>query len=496
MKAINESIHNICPDSGSTKRLVQKLASVYRDSKDELFDDKLIDELKVWAFNPESVDRQITYLDSLKDDRGGFARSHKDPKSMITIIDSFRREEKSSFQWNRNYQNALAEVESKYPSNLKPIRYTCEDDIDEVISNWDTSSGWTGIVEGKQKKSDYRGEIFDRLLSIESRAIEDGSFNCPVIPGSRGQASGEFLDDGTPTGKFKRKTRPVWMTDIFQLVSEQRFAKPVTEWLTSYPGSAIGKDDPKISKWVFSMRNKYTEYLSLDYSKYDSSIPSWLIRDAFGIIRKCFKSLTKYEEDLLWIIEKDFIEKNVLYADGTFVHITHGNPSGSAFTSIINGICNEIITRTWCSALGFTVEYVIMGDDNLMFTSQAIHAPSVATYVEHNFGVKINSEKSTSGKTSQSPEFLSRFWTNTGPYRHPNILISKLAYPERFRKYSNRRDVQMVLYSYILGYEAGMRKVMDVDGFLGETRLLRRDLKSNKEVSGLPYNVRVAYGLV
>lgn len=491
MKRQNGNIQNICRDPRSTKRVMNKLAQVYADSDNVLFHDAAVEELKIWCRKPEVVDEAISYLNGLRDADGPFCRSIGRKSSMLETIDQFTLPQASDFRWNRHYQKSKQKVLAKYPKTLTPLTYHNDDDIDKVISDWTTSAGWTGVCNGKPKKADNREDVFITWSETANKAIKDGSFNCPVIPGSRTQASGEFEDDGTTTGSFKRKKRPIWMTDMYQLITEQMFGWVLTQWIKNYDGSAIGKDDDWIERWVFNMRNKNSRFISLDYSKYDSSIPSWLIYDAFEIIHACFPGMSEWHENLFAIVREDFIHKNVLLEDGSMLYIDHGNPSGSGFTALVNGICNELITETWCSAFGFEVNYNIMGDDNLMFTGSDIKIEEIASYILHNFGVKVNVDKTNYGTTDTYPEYLSRLWTSMGPYRHPNVLISKIAFPERWRHTPTRREVQLVIYSYILGYRAGMSELLDVSSFLTMTGLSLNKLHADSRViKNLPWNVR------
>jgi hypothetical protein len=493
MRAINESVYTICPDSGSTKRLVAKMRQVYRSQTDVLFDNGVEREIMRWARDPEKIQEIEEYLHNLADADGRFAKSVGTVESMIDTIMQFTMPEKASFQWNRHFRTAVEQVKDIYPKHLMPLDYRTERDVSMVISDWTTSAGWSGIIQGKPKKADLRDGALEVLKEKEKSALEVGSFNCPVIPGSRTQASGEFDDEGNMTHTFKRKKRPVWMTDFYQLLSEQRFARPLTQWLTHYEGSAIGKNDSEIQRQIFSTRLYSNWFISLDYSRYDSTIPSWLIREAFGILRGCF-DLSDQMRELFSVVEEDFINKNILMDDGSFLHVTHGNPSGSAFTAIVNGICNELITRTWTNAMGHKrPRYIIMGDDNLIYLNEKVDVATIASYIDHNFGIKVNVDKTSVGSRYEYPEFLSRVWRTDGPWRHPNHLIAMLLYPERWRNHPDERSVQTVIYSYILGYPSAMRELLDVDGFLLATGLAPSNFYTNRGlIYNVPYNVRLA----
>jgi hypothetical protein len=283
------------------------------------------------------------------------------------------------------------------------------------------------------------------------------------------------------------------MVDVYTVIAERQWAKPLTEWLKGYPYSAIGKDDEQLQRRIGSMRIRYWNYISIDYSKFDSSIPSWLIDSAFKVIASAFIS---QDLALLEVLKEDFINKNLITSDG-LIHVNHGNPSGSGFTAIVNGICNEIMTETWAAYLHMTnkLEYIIMGDDNLIYFNGQVSKGVIASYLLHNFGVKVNEDKTSMGTKGDFPEFLSREWTNNGPYRHPNILLSKLLFPEKWRNHSEC-PAELVIYSYILAYPAGMRELIDVEKFLFDVKSMLKNVEVTPAlVKLMPYNVQLAYEL-
>lgn len=493
MKAINESSLITSLDSGSTKRLKSFRQRLSSDKLDVSFDKQVKEMVLEFSRKPDSVRAEIDYLNNLVDDRGvPFARSIKEYSLMEETWDQFAKHEKDSFRWAKSFQTAESVVRARYSTaRLQALTYQSDDDIVDALTELGTSSGWTSISEGLSKKRDVIGGVKATFDEKVSRAMENGSFNSPMLPGVRTQCSGEYTDSGLRTGTCKHKTRPIWMVDVYTVIAERMWAKPLTNWLRSYPYSAIGKDDYALMKRIGSMRIMYENWISVDYSKFDSSIPSWLIDSAFSIIASAFST---YDAALLKVLKDDFICKNLITGDGV-VYVNHGNPSGSGFTAIVNGICNEIMTETWAAYLHMSnkMSYIIMGDDNLIYFNTQVDKATIASYLMHNFGVKVNEDKTTLGKKGDDPEFLSRIWTIGGAYRHPNQLLSKLLFPEKWRNH-NLCPPELVIYSYILAYPMGMRELIDVQKFL----LFMKDRLKNLEVSPalvklMPYNVQLAY---
>lgn len=498
MLAINESELRNRLDSGSTKRLSSFRKRLANDDHRRIFDASAVEVIREFSLSPKAVDEELNYLFNLKEIHNGeeipFSRSFKSYSMMEETWKSFRRPEIGSFLWNEHAQAAIKVVRERYPhAKLRALQYDSDSSIEDAITDLSTSSGWTGIVTGKMKKKDLISNSYRTLMSKIQSAIGNGSFNCPVLPGVRTQCSGEYSEDGNRTYECKHKTRPIWMTDAYQLFAERMFAKPLTEWLAQYEFSAVGKNDEYISRFVHACQIDRYDFISLDYSKYDSTIPSWLARAAFDIVESSF-CLTDYERELLHVLSNDFISKNLITKDGVW-HIAHGDPSGSGFTTIINGICNEIITETWSHFIGtMPLKYLIMGDDNLIFMHDDIDKSIIASYIKHNFGIIVNVDKTTSGSCLQDPMFLSRKWTAQGPYRNPNILLSMIAYPERERRYEGIKELtpELVIFSYIIAYRAGMEHLIDVGRFLKKWGEILSGHEWNQAlVNELPYNVRM-----
>lgn len=496
MKAINESYLQNCPDSGSTKRLKSYQARIRKDSVQRIFDDRAVAKLKEYAFDPGKVDEYLEYLRFLEDDEGRlFCRSMGKYSDMEAQFLNFQEPEKPSFRWNRHYQTAVATVCARYAqAELKMREYSSDEDIYDSVTDWSTATGWTAIAEGFRKKVDVLSGVFEVYAEREAKAKQSGSFETPIVCGTRTQGSGAFDENGNKTHTWKSKKRAVFMVDVYTIIAESKFGAPLNQWLKGYDYTAIGKDDPWITHWVGEQRSKGWNFLSLDYSKYDSTIPSWLIHSAFDVIRAAF---SEYDSTLLSCIEEDFINKNIVTADGV-IHVTHGNPSGSRLTAIINGICNEIMTETWRSAFGIrNLKCNIMGDDNLIYFPDKLDGTLVASisqYILHNFGIKVNADKSNFGVWSKDPEYLSRYWGHSGPYRSIGEVISLIAYPEKFRPY-DRKDVEltpeMIIYSYVLAYRTTMFELIDVEKLLRDINFSFTSIRWTKEQrEAVPYNIR------
>lgn len=465
MKPISEHELQNSLGSGSKSRLKSFRKSLTSDREKVIFDDKVMDELRKYVKDEESMEATLAYLNRVKDPDGNpFCQSHYEYQKLLKQALAFALANHPSFRWNRNYQKALKVVTDEVSRwHLKPISYHSDQDIRDVLPKVDTHSGYSWLLTGKKKKGEYMEGIFAKQLEFEQAARVAGSFNRSYLPGSRTQGSGAITEtNGALTETCKLKSRLVWMEDIQHVISECRYATPIQRAMAKVSWYAGGKDPGQIRTIVSNNRLHNNYWITLDYSQFDASMSDWLIADAFEVLKSAFEHV---DEELWRIIVDDFIHKNLILGDGV-LHVDKGVPSGSMFTQIIDSLVNRIMIETFLISCGLSGQMIIMGDDNCLFTNEKIEPEVVASYISKNFGVKVNASKTQDGRRSDYPEFLSRVWRPDGEWRHPLVLLSKLAFPERFRHYSQSVTPAEVLYGYILTYRPGMVQLMDVARFL------------------------------
>jgi hypothetical protein len=484
-------------DKGSKRRLRTTLTRLDRDEEHVLFDDRVVELAKRYEKRPGTVNRIIARLSRCVSSEDGlpFGSSVGRKASMFRIWEKFAEPEKSDFRWNKRFQAAIQKVSDRYKvANLEvldmPKSYQ---GFRNLLPDWSTSGGWESITTGCKTKGEILGEEYIRSFAGKvDKAIADGKFSYPIVPGFRTQCT------ELPHLDCKHKKRPVNMVTLTVILAESLFANPINQFLTRYPYSAIGKDDVyDIPQFCVAKRMRGYHWLSLDYSNYDSTIPSWLIDASFGILKQCFPRMTERQSALWDVLVKTFVVKDIVIPPWNYIHVTHGNPSGSKFTAIINGVCNEIMTEYWADLLSRKVEYMIMGDDNLIFFTDGLpitkeEIERIADVLTSKIGISVNASKADHGSPNDRPKFLSRIWTDAGAWRPVDELVAKLAYPERYRNYvSGSITPELMLFSYILGCRAGMRDWLRVDDFLRENNLKLEKVEWTKEVlREVPYTIR------
>lgn len=484
-----EKAHEILKglDAAQETRLKTFCKNVLTDRDKIVFDDKMLECLKRYAVEPEMVEEIRGYLNQI-----GFTRSKYRYEHIDTQLQRFAESNHKWYGYLESYKKAKEQMIDEVKNwKLESLRYLGNADIENALPRRDTHAGFDFILTGLRTKGEYLDDVYQHYQEREKQALLEGSFNTPILVGTRTQASGEFTEDGEFTYSFKDKTRAVAIVGIYLILAECKFAKPFQERLALTDWYAGGKSDEQISVWINKARESTYNYsTTVDYSHYDQSISSWLINDAFDIICAAFNQVC-FDPELFNVIKRDFICKCFIDGHGNVVKSEKGVGSGSMFTQIIDSIVNRLMVMTYFNHLGVSEDsykMMIMGDDNIIFTVDPLDSKDLATYLAHVFGVEVNHDKMSATTVKHAPEFLSRKWTLHGPWRHPFILIGKLLFPERFRRYESEADCLAILASYVRAFRKGMEELIDVEALFDDIANAGINVdRANRYMSGLEY---------
>jgi len=488
--ANTKNVVNTGPIFGLNKRLEIFKKHLASSNFRRLFDKEVVALLFQYVKDKDAVISELEYLKGVRVNGLPWCQSIKQASQLGQQIEAFAMPDHANFSWNWNYQESLKAMKKEFSEwHLRPEIFYNMEDLKLSLPKEDTHSGYLFLETGKKEKGENLEEMFT-FYSEAVDAVKQGKHiqSFPILPGCRTQGSGVYDSDGRRTpDKAKLKTRLISMYDARSIAVELMFSHPFQQRYADYQRYAGGKNDNQIHSLVYDKGHYHNRWLSLDYSRYDQSVSSWLIRDAFQIVAAAF-DLNDWETRMLSEVVRIFTKKEFVTPFG-MVSSSKGVPSGSMFTQIIDSIVNELMIRTVMRALKVDkYDMIIMGDDNLLFyESSEPLGRQICSYLTHNFGVIANESKLASGMCADSNfEFLSRTWKIGGAYRHPYVLLSKLAYPEHFRDYRRgKASPEEVLYSYCLAYPVGMRQLMDVERFTSDFRGIRSQLKSREsELSG------------
>ena len=453
-----------------TKRLFQYQVNLRTDKDPQHFDDKLREHLlKISKDEGKMVNRVVSHCDSL-----GWNQSKYRYSLIQEQVSRFADTTVRNFSNNPNFiaakQKLMAEAKGW---RLRTLRYGWSHDVLGSLPRTDTHAGFSYILTGKRTKGEYRGRLHQDFINEVDKARKNGSFNKPILIGSRTQSKppisdkdGSFLQLTKEEVDSKKKTRLVSMVDIYVILAENIFAKPFQQQLCLTEWYAGGKNDASISSLIKQNLRFRSNWISLDYSSYDQSISDWMIREAFDIIRAAFEHDIYWDEELFKIVREDFIHKVFITGDG-LVESKKGVPSGSMFTQIVDSLVNRLMIDTYFNSIGLTdYSLLIMGDDNLITYNGEVNPEFISTYLKRNFDCTMNPSKVDQGTQAEDVLFLSRYWTKNGPWRSPEALIAKMVYPERFRNYqSEALTTDMIVLSYFETFNASMMEIFKRNEF-------------------------------
>jgi hypothetical protein len=255
----------------------------------------------------------------------------------------------------------------------------------------------------------------------------------------------------------KEKVRSVWGYPLEVYLEEARFFYPLLEFLKGNDHSFPIGYGCEISRGGMAaitdaaIRFPGGRYMMTDWSKFDKSIPPWLIRDAFDLIKPLMDfAHVRDSEGLIWPVRPwrterrwkkiidYFIETPVRTNTGERFLVRGGVPSGSCFTNIIDSIINCVVTRYLCyQTCGFFPSAEIyLGDDGVcIFPSETvIDLDLIADLALEKFGMTLSRTKSYVTSLVENIHFLGYSNYPLGlPYRDQSLLIVSFIYPERSR---------------------------------------------------------------
>nr|APG78301.1 RdRp [Hubei partiti-like virus 16] len=295
-----------------------------------------------------------------------------------------------------------------------------------------------------------KGEIFDNpeiTKSITSDWQAVGSGYPIKFPDTKVFFRAQICDPE------KHKIRGTWGYPVSMFCEEARFVYPYLDWLKTrtdeYP-LAYGLEMANGGmEYINRMSNLVpnSTYIMLDWSKFDKTVPAWLIRDAFSIIIHGFDlSHVKDSEGIIWEVDpsktKRRIQKFIKYFINTPFQLSDGRrymkdggiPSGSAWTNLIDTVVNCLVTR-YCfyhTFGGYWISDLFLGDDGFIVAYGPINLDKMAQFARTCFGMELNLDKSYQTSNPINIKFLGFNNFQGKPGRSQDFLIASLLFPERF----------------------------------------------------------------
>lgn len=258
------------------------------------------------------------------------------------------------------------------------------------------------------------------------------------------------------------KTRLVWGYPLEMTIMESRFARPlINHFLEVRSPMAFGMSKTELGAKLhrYVVEGKGTE-VCLDYSKFDSTIPKYLIKEAFRILSTWFTPTD--EATYGWdTVVKYFITTPIVMPDGhLYTGKNHGVPSGSYFTQMIDSVVNVTLMYALRSRFGFDFDpksLYVLGDDVIVSIRGKVELKAWARYLS-GFGLKIHDDKKTEIGVSH---FLGAYWEKGKPDVPLDEILKKSVFPEVYRNYEGKPDrgSKDVIRSYAANYLSAIKMV-------------------------------------
>lgn len=263
--------------------------------------------------------------------------------------------------------------------------------VDQSVSRLpsDTSAGppfKSGVRKGEARNG------IKRLVKTQWRRAKSG-LPLMVLPCRAGVRRQLRL-------KGENKPRLIWAFPGYINVLENQFSGPfVAAAKPPFLGWSINwLDEGRSLLRVKDHHWKCHSIAQIDFSGFDSSVPTRLIRLAFCVIRHCLK-LDSTQNLMLNQLEDYFIHTPLIFYNKIVVK-HRGIPSGSSFTQLIGSICNMI--ACYYSSLkgkryGILPQYSCwLGDDSLVSLDEGMAKEEFDDlFLAHfsDLGLTVSSEK-------------------------------------------------------------------------------------------------------
>jgi len=253
----------------------------------------------------------------------------------------------------------------------------------------------------------------------------------------------------------KDKIRPVWGYPTDVIVEEGRFFYPFIHHvlgITSdhcYAGGlematgGMGYIEQVVQKSFNKLAHKF---VMLDWSSFDTRVPSWLIRDVFDMLSEFYDfEHVQDSEGKIWHVNpvqsrrrwnklvSYFINTPIRLSDGSRFRKSSGVPSGSMWTNMIDTLANATVCRfvSFHCTGSFPIHDIYMGDDGNLLCGGHVNLEDWARLAYEVFGFVLSVNKSWTTVNPDNVHFLGFFNRNGLPKRSNDFLVASFIYPER-----------------------------------------------------------------
>jgi len=252
----------------------------------------------------------------------------------------------------------------------------------------------------------------------------------------------------------RTKVRPVWGFPTDVILEEARYFLPLISFLKEHCdandtfyglGMETARSGHRHLARNFELANvNYT--MSGDLSNFDARVPAWLIRDSFSMMSDWFDFTKVRDSDgKIWNVNSSqtcrrwkamvsyFVNTKVRTPSGLRVQKSHGVPSGSMWTNLIDTVANAVQMR-FCFYRHqgeLPAKDYYYGDDSQVFLTDCPDLDELARLLDQHFGAILSPTKTLLTSNPDNIHWLGYYHRDTGPERDLKFIIASTLFPER-----------------------------------------------------------------
>jgi len=380
-----------------------------------------------------------------KNELAGYSRSYYTRESHIENIWKFDKPTQfspSNDDWRSVVQDAKREF-ARFPKVSALSARKDAKSFAQVRYHQGTSAGY-GYADNPGLYPTHKGppdgpnakrakKIASKIVFECDNAFKEGKWNSFI----------ESLPiNSTPDIAFTRtqlaelpnmKVRQVFGECFHYVLLEGLFAMPlINMFMTIDSFYFIGQDPIEgVPKLIESFTDRFSQFVTLDWSGFDSSVQVYEIELAFDLLESILLFPDETTRLVFYYVKRLFISRKLIGPDGTIYLRYGGVPSGSYFTHLIDSIINWIRIMYLFKVARIAISLIkTHGDDALVVPGQ--HVDDLDDVVaEANLRLwKIKTEKSKLVHLRSDIEFLGRTSRSGVSYRDELKTLRLLLYTE------------------------------------------------------------------
>nr|UCD53714.1 MAG: RNA-dependent RNA polymerase [Partitiviridae sp.] len=318
------------------------------------------------------------------------------------------------------------------PEMVKPLHLN--DVFKQDLPIWSSSPGLPWTQHGYKTKGDIRKDVdaINRVRHFWHRVKTGQRMN---LPDCCAFVRSHICERG------EAKVRAVWGYPATVTFGEAMFAVPLIRAYQMYRTPiAYGYETGVGGMRKIFQQFKGKHFLGIDFSKFDKTLPAWLIRIAFDILAYNVK-FHEYQDYgvpvataliRMWRVLTDYcINTRIRMCNGERYIKKAGLASGSYFTQLVGSICNHILlTYVVLKNEVMLRDILVFGDDSIIGVDERLTPDDVQVTLAP-LGLVVNVAKSGYSTNISNLTFLGYQINDGFPKKAREKAIASLVWPER-----------------------------------------------------------------